>query len=62
MRTLAARKAYDEPLNISIQRKVNENVEEPKKRFPTERYHPYLRANTGDVQEGADLAPDGEEL
>ena len=52
MRTLAARKAYDEPLNISIQRKVNENVEEPKKRFPTERYHPYLRANTGDVQEG----------
>jgi len=52
VRTLAARKAYDEPLNISIQRKVNENVEEPKKRFPTERYHPYLRANTGDVQEG----------
>jgi len=52
VRTLAARKAYDEPLNISIQRKVNENVEEPKKRFPAERYHPYMRANNGDVQEG----------
>ena len=51
MRTLAARKAYDEPLNISIQRKVFEE-EETKKRFPAERYHPYLRANSGEVQEG----------
>ena len=52
MRTLAARKAYDEPLNISIQRKVNETVEEPKKRFPAERYHPYYRGNNVEVQEG----------
>ena len=52
MRTLAARKAYDEPLNISIQRKFNENVEEPKKRFQAERYHPYMRPNNEDVQEG----------
>jgi len=51
VRTLAARKAYDEPLNISIQRKVIEE-EETKKRFPAERYHPYLRANSGEVQEG----------
>ena len=40
IRTLAARKAYDEPLNISIQRKVNEDSEDIKK---DHRYHPYQR-------------------
>lgn len=49
LRTLAARKAYDEPLDISIQRKVNEKCDEDDfkktQRFigSSERYHPYMR-------------------
>lgn len=49
VRTLAARKAYDEPLDISIQRKVNEKFDDDDfkktQRFigSSERYHPYMR-------------------
>jgi len=49
VRTLAARKAYDEPLDISIQRKVNEKFDDDDfKKSPrfigsSERYHPYMR-------------------
>lgn len=50
VRTLAARKAYDEPLDISIQRKVNEKFDDDDfKKTPqrfigsSERYHPYMR-------------------
>jgi len=49
VRTLAARKAYDEPLDISIQRKVNEKFDDDdfkkSQRYSgsSERYHPYMR-------------------
>jgi len=47
-RTLAARKAYDEPLDVSIQRKVQEERSsddevQPQKPASLARYHPYLR-------------------
>ena len=47
LRTLAAKKYFDEPLDISIQRKASEQdeVDVFHKRHPVHRYHPYSQDN-----------------
>jgi len=56
VRTLAARKAYDEPLDISIQRKVNEKFDEDDFKKTqrsignSERYHPYMRPSESEQE------------
>ena len=49
-RTVAARKYFDEPLDISIQRKVSEQVEDDKWAASenVKRYHPYPRQEVQD--------------
>ena len=48
VRTLAAKKYFDEPLDISIQRKAIENTDD-EPRAPHERYHPYSRPQEGPI-------------